>query len=59
MDPDDERPPTVDAEYRLIRGPWPRWMLHMSLITLAVRTAAIVLVFIAIALAIAWALRPR
>ena len=57
MEP-DERPPTVDADYRVVRGPWPRWMLHMSLIRLAVRTAIIVAVLIAIAVAIVWRLRP-
>jgi len=40
MDP--ERPPDVDAEYRLIHGPWPRWALQLSLLKLALRTAAIV-----------------
>ena len=58
MDPED-RPPTVDAEYRLVRGPWPRWMLHLGLIKLALRTGALVAVFIAIAVAIVWWLRPR
>jgi ABC-type proline/glycine betaine transport system permease subunit len=56
MDP-DERPPTVDADYRVIRGPWPRWMLHMSLIHLAVRTAIIIAVLIGIAVAIILRLR--
>jgi hypothetical protein len=40
MDP--ERPPDVDAEYRLVHGPWPRWALQLSLLKLALRTAAIV-----------------
>jgi len=58
MEP-DERPPTVDAEYRLVRGPWPQWMLHASLIKLALRTAVIVAIFIVIALLIVWGLRPH
>ena len=29
-----ERPPTTDAEFRVVRGPWPRWALHLSLIKL-------------------------
>lgn len=40
MDP--ERPPDIDAEYRLIHGPWPRWALQISLLKLALRTAGIV-----------------
>ena len=52
-----ERPPEVDAEYRLVRGPWPRWMLHMGLMSLALRTAAVVVACIAVALGIVWALR--
>jgi hypothetical protein len=57
MEPDDP-PPTVDADYRLVRGPWPRWMLHLSLIKLAVWTGVIVAIFIVIALLIVWRLRP-
>ncbi len=58
MEPDDP-PPVVDAEYRLVRGPWPRWMMHMGLIRLALRTGLIVAAFIALALLIVWGLRPR
>lgn len=29
-----ERPPTTDAEFRVVHGPWPRWALHLSLIKL-------------------------
>ena len=36
----DERPPLTDAEYRLIHGPWPHWMLQMGLVKLAFRAAA-------------------
>lgn len=51
MDP--ERPPEVDAEYRVIHGPWPRWMLQFSLLKLALRTAAIVTPLCLLALLIA------
>jgi hypothetical protein len=49
MDP--ERPPTVDADYRLVHGPWPRWVLQLSLVKLALRTAGVVAVFILITVA--------
>lgn len=49
-----ERPPDVDAEYRLIHGPWPRWMAHVSLVKLGLSAAAVVggcmLVFLAVVL---------
>jgi hypothetical protein len=51
MDP--ERPPDIDAEYRLIHGPWPRWALQISLLKLALRTGAIVLALCLIAIAVA------
>ena len=38
----DDRPPVTDAEYRVVRGPWPRWAYQVSLISLAVRTIAVV-----------------
>ena len=53
MDP--ERPPDVDAEYRLIHGPWPRWALQLGLLKLALRTAGIVVALCLVALAIALA----
>lgn len=37
-----ERPPDLDAEYRLVHGPWPRWALQLGLMKLALRTAGIV-----------------
>lgn len=40
---DHERPPDLDAEYRLIHGPWPRWALQLGLWKLALRTMAVVL----------------
>jgi hypothetical protein len=51
MDP--ERPPDVDAEYRVIHGPWPRWALQISLLKLALRSAAIVLGLCLLAFAVA------
>ena len=51
MDP--ERPPDIDAEYRLIHGPWPRWALQISLLKLALRTGGIVLVLCVVGVAIA------
>jgi hypothetical protein len=54
MDP--ERPPDLDAEYRLIHGPWPRWALQISLLKLALRTAGIVAVLCLVAVGIAIAI---
>ena len=51
MDP--ERPPDLDAEYRLIHGPWPRWALQISLLKLALRSGAIVLVLCLVAVVVA------
>jgi hypothetical protein len=53
MDP--ERPPDIDAEYRLIHGPWPRWALQISLARLALRTAGIVAALCLLAFLIALA----
>jgi hypothetical protein len=47
---DEERPPTTEAEYRLIRGPWPRWMLQLGLLKLALRTAGVIFGLMAAAL---------
>jgi hypothetical protein len=41
MDP-ELPPPDLDAEYRLVHGPWPKWALQLGLLKLALRTAAIV-----------------
>lgn len=46
-----ERPPTTDAEYRVVHGPWPRWALHLSLIKLVAWGASCVGVTILIAFA--------
>lgn len=48
-----ERPPEVDAEYRVVHGPWPRWALQLSLLKLALRTAAIVALLCLVAVGIA------
>jgi len=48
-----ERPPDLDAEYRLVHGPWPRWVLQLSLLKLALRTAAVVVALCLLALLIA------
>jgi hypothetical protein len=54
----DKRPPDVDAEYRLIRGPWPRWALQLSLLKLALWAGAVVTVCLALFVAVAlWMLR--
>ena len=50
MDP--ERPPELDAEYQVIHGPWPRWVLQLSLLKLALRTAGIVAVLCLVAVLI-------
>jgi hypothetical protein len=47
-----ERPPEVDAEYRLVHGPWPRWAFQISLLKLALRTAGIVVALVLLSLLI-------
>jgi len=54
---DHERPPDVDAEYKLVRGPWPHWVLQLALVKLALRTAGVVLALMVIALAVILAAR--
>lgn len=56
---DEERPPEVDAEYRVVHGPWPRWALQLGLAKLALRTVLVVAVFIALAVGLFWLLRPH
>lgn len=56
---DEERPPQVDAEFRVVRGPWPRWAWQMGLAKLALWTATVVAACIALALVLIWVLRPR
>ncbi|WP_394763481.1 hypothetical protein [Phenylobacterium sp.] len=48
-----ERPPEIDADYRVIHGPWPRWVLQFSLLKLALWTAGIVVALCLLALLIA------
>jgi len=54
-----KRPPEIDAEYRVLRGPWPRWALQLGLVKLALRTAGVVVALMAMAglalLALGWA----
>ena len=54
---DDERPPDLDAEYRLVRGPWPHWVLQLGLVKLALRTIGVVLVLMALAVGVILAVR--
>jgi hypothetical protein len=55
-----ERPPDIDAEYRVVRGPWPRWAFHLGLLKLALRAAAVVAVLLAVAVAATvWMLRSH
>jgi hypothetical protein len=51
----DHRPPEVEAEYRVVRGPWSRWALQLGLIRLALRTVAVVTGLILAAGLAAWA----
>ena len=55
MDPD--RPPDLDAEYRLVHGPWPRWALQLGLWKLALRTMAVVLGLMLLAVAVVLVVR--
>ena len=57
---DRERPPEIDAEYRVVHGPWPRWALQLGLLKLALRTAGVVAVLVLVAVLVAaWVLRAR
>jgi len=51
---DEERPPEVEAEYRLVRGPWPHWALQLGLVKLALRTAAVVVGLMLVGLFVVW-----
>jgi len=55
-----KRPPDVDAEYRLVHGPWPRWALQLGLLKLALRAAGVVaLMLLAAGLVAAWMMSRR
>jgi len=57
---DRERPPEIDAEYRVVHGPWPRWALQLGLLKLALRTAGVVAVLVLVAVFVAaWVLRAQ
>lgn len=47
-----ERPPTTDAEFQVVHGPWPRWVMNLSLIKLIAWGVGVTGVTILIALAI-------
>ncbi len=51
-----ERPPIIDAEYRIVHGPWPRWALHLSLIKLIAWGAGVTSAVILLALGLLAAL---
>ena len=53
---DEKRPPEIDAEYRVVHGPWPRWALQLGLARLAIWTALVVGACIALGLAMVWLL---
>ena len=52
MDP--ERPPEIDADYRLVHGPWPHWVMQLGLLRLAVWTVAVVLGLMFVGLVTLW-----
>ena len=55
-----KRPPDVDAEYRVVHGPWPRWALQLGLLKLALRAAGVVaLMLLAVTLVAAWIMLRR
>jgi hypothetical protein len=57
---DHERPPDIDAEYKVVRGAWPRWALQLGLLKLALRAAGVVVVLLGLAVAVVvWMLRGR
>jgi hypothetical protein len=58
-DMDEKRPPDLDADYRLVHGPWPRWALQLGLVKLVLRTMAVVAVCMAVAVLVVWLLRGR
>jgi hypothetical protein len=49
-----ERPPEIEADYRLVHGPWPRWVLQLGLMKLALMAIGVVLGLMAIGLVVAW-----
>jgi hypothetical protein len=51
-----ERPPEIDAEFRVVHGAWPRWVIQFSLLKLALWTGAIVFVLCLIGVGISFAI---
>jgi hypothetical protein len=45
-----ERPPTTDAEFQVVHGPWPPWAMNFSLIKLIAWGVSVTGVTILIAL---------
>jgi hypothetical protein len=56
---DRERPPEIDAEFKVVHGAWPRWVMQLGLIKLALWTGAIVFLLCLVAIAIAVAVVRR
>ena len=54
-----ERPPEIEAEYRVVRGPWPHWALQLGLVKLALRTAGVVIGLMALGLFVVWLIYAR
>jgi len=50
-----KRPPDIDAQFRVVHGPWPRWALQLGLLKLALSAAGVVaLMLLAVALVAGW-----
>ena len=47
-----ERPPTTDAEFQVVHGPWPRWAVSLSLVKFAAWAAGVVAAAILASLAV-------
>jgi len=54
-----ERPPEIEAEYRLVRGPWPHWALQLGLVKLALRTAGVVVGLMLVGAFVVWMIYRR
>lgn len=49
-----ERPPEIEAEYRVVCGPWPHWALQLGLVKLALRAAGVVVGLMLVGLFVLW-----
>lgn len=54
-----ERPPDIDADYRLVHGPWPRWVLQLGLLRLALWAVGVVVALMFAGLVLLWAVFGR